>query len=212
MTTGDRVLCEPEGDAYTLSFLKAPTAPGTLPTGRPVDVLLGVPVSLVRYGNPYVFVDSRRLDGSGLEGRLLALRAEAARRLGYPPGSALPKVAAFTDTPDGLFVRALTVGGWHPGSRSPEPPRSPRPGRATGPWCPPCGAGPYALRHRHGLHRARPRPRPPQARRRAGKPGAAVACPRNGVNAHPAGRPAPAFLCHAEMDRHPWGHGESRHT
>ncbi|MER5310289.1 hypothetical protein ABT034_21165 [Streptomyces sp. NPDC002773] len=63
VTTGDTVLCEPEphGDAYTLSFLRAPTAPGTLPTGRPVDLLDGTPVSVVRYGNPYVFVDARHL-------------------------------------------------------------------------------------------------------------------------------------------------------
>ncbi|MFB7608468.1 hypothetical protein [Streptomyces gardneri] len=118
VTTGDTVLCEPYGDAYTLSFLKAPTAPGTLPTGRPVDVLGGVPVSLVRYGNPYVFVDARHLpeteDEDALRDRLLALRAEAARILGHPPRSALPKIAAFAEGPEGLSVRALTVGGWHP--------------------------------------------------------------------------------------------------
>ncbi|WP_405856243.1 hypothetical protein OG361_22710 [Streptomyces sp. NBC_00090] len=120
VTTGDTVLCErePREDAYTLSFLKAPTAPGTLPTGRPVDVLDGVPVSLVRYGNPYVFVDARHLPESeseeALQDRLLALRAEAARLLGHPPHSALPKIAAFTAGPEGLSVRALTVGGWHP--------------------------------------------------------------------------------------------------
>ncbi|GGS71650.1 hypothetical protein GCM10010222_11130 [Streptomyces tanashiensis] len=116
VTTGDTVLCErePHHDAYTLSFLKAPDAPGTLPTGRPVDVLLGVPVSLVRYGNPYVFVDARRLEPGATERQLLALRAEAARRLGHPPTSALPKIAAFAEGPDGLSVRALTVGGWHP--------------------------------------------------------------------------------------------------
>ncbi|MFD0148518.1 PrpF domain-containing protein [Streptomyces sp. NPDC055721] len=116
VTTGDTVLCErePYGDAYTLSFLKAPTAPGTLPTGRPVDVLLGVPVSLVRYGNPYVFVDARHLPEAALQDRLLRLRAEAARVLGYPPHSALPKIAAFSAGPGGVSVRALTVGGWHP--------------------------------------------------------------------------------------------------
>ncbi|MFF8375343.1 hypothetical protein ACF07V_04285 [Streptomyces sp. NPDC015661] len=117
VTTGDTVLCErePDGDAYTLSFLTAPTASGALPTGRPVDVLDGgVPVSLVRYGNPYVFVDERHLPEGDAYGRLLALRAQAARLLGHPPTSALPKIAAFTETPAGLSVRALTVGGWHP--------------------------------------------------------------------------------------------------
>ncbi|MCX4982549.1 hypothetical protein [Streptomyces sp. NBC_00572] len=117
VTTGDTVLCEPhaDGDAYTLSFLKAPDAPGTLLTGRPLDLLDGIPVSLVRYGNPYVFVDARHLPGEALQDRLLSLRARAARLLGYPPHSALPKIAAFTTRPDGrLSVRALTVGGWHP--------------------------------------------------------------------------------------------------
>ncbi|MFE0653654.1 hypothetical protein ACFVZH_34350 [Streptomyces sp. NPDC059534] len=116
LTTGDTVLCEPQGDAYTLSFLRAPDGPGTLPTGRRVDVLDGVPVSVVRYGNPYVFVDARHLPAAedALRDRLLALRAAGARLLGHPPHSALPKIAAFTAGPGGLAVRALTVGGWHP--------------------------------------------------------------------------------------------------
>ncbi|MFI8826835.1 hypothetical protein [Streptomyces sp. NPDC053431] len=193
LTTGDTVLCRPrDSGAYDLDFLRAPTGPGTLPTGRPVDVLDGVPVSLVRYGNPYVLVDVRHLPlpghadapgfpslpglpdapgfpslpglpdapgfpglpglpdapgfaglpglpgttgfpglpgttgvprlpdapaGAGLEGleaRLLRLRARAAVLLGYPPHSPLPKIAAFAPAADGLFVRALTVGGWHP--------------------------------------------------------------------------------------------------
>ncbi|MFJ7985023.1 hypothetical protein [Streptomyces sp. NPDC096351] len=116
VTTGDTVLCEhePQQGAYTLSFLRAPTAPGTLPTGRPVDLLDGVPVSLVRYGNPYVLVDARHLPEDGLRERLEGLRVLAARLLGHPPHSALPKIAAFTAGPAGLSVRALTVGGWHP--------------------------------------------------------------------------------------------------
>ncbi|WP_406060840.1 hypothetical protein OG462_24825 [Streptomyces sp. NBC_01077] len=116
VTTGDTVLCtpEPQQDAYTLHFLRPPTAPGTLPTGRPVDLLDGTPVSLVRYGNPYVFVDARHLRSPDDLDRLLSLRAHAARLLGHPPHSALPKIAAFTAGPDGLSVRALTVGGWHP--------------------------------------------------------------------------------------------------
>ncbi|MER8039762.1 hypothetical protein ACFCZV_35040 [Streptomyces hydrogenans] len=115
VTTGDTVLCEPERDpgAYTLHFLRPPDAPGTLPTGRPRDRLLGVPVSLVSYGNPYVFVDARHVRAPA-EAHLLALRAEAARLLGHPPDSALPKIAAVEATAAGLSVRALTVGGWHP--------------------------------------------------------------------------------------------------
>ncbi|MFJ2785267.1 MULTISPECIES: hypothetical protein [unclassified Streptomyces] len=103
---------------YTLHFLRPPGAPGGLPSGRPVDVLDGTPVSLVSYGNPYVFVDVRHLAAhrgdDALRDRLLVLRAEAARLLGHPPRSALPKIAAFGAGPGGLSVRALTVGGWHP--------------------------------------------------------------------------------------------------
>ncbi|MEU9866016.1 PrpF domain-containing protein [Streptomyces sp. NPDC047971] len=126
VTTGDDVRCAPEedGTGHTLRFLRPPDAPGTLPTGRPVDVLGGLPVSLVRYGNPYVFVDAAHLGvpdaeqlfraGDDTLRRLLALRRHAARTLGLAPRSALPKIAAFTVGPGGLAVRALTVGGWHP--------------------------------------------------------------------------------------------------
>ncbi|MGW0464567.1 PrpF domain-containing protein [Streptomyces sp. NPDC003027] len=139
VTTGDDVQCRPEGrpgarpesradvrnpPPYTLRFLRPPDAPGTFPTGRLVDVLGGLPVSLVRYGNPYVFVDAAHLGvhtagalfraGDGTLRRLLALRAHAARRLGHPPHSALPKIALFTAGGGRIAVRALTVGGWHP--------------------------------------------------------------------------------------------------
>ncbi|MFD7321970.1 PrpF domain-containing protein [Streptomyces sp. NPDC059875] len=127
VTTGDVVHCTPEpgpGGAYTLRFRRSPDGPRTLPTGRPLDVLAGVPVSLVRYGNPYVFVDAAHLGirtddalfraGDDTLRRLLALRAHAARVLGHAPHSALPKIAAFTAGPGGTAVRALTVGGWHP--------------------------------------------------------------------------------------------------
>ncbi|MEV6326124.1 hypothetical protein [Streptomyces sp. NPDC051909] len=116
VTTGDTVWCRQGADgAYTLEFRGAPDAPGTLPTGRPVDVLDGVPVTLVRYGNPYVLVDARHLPPTGREQALLALRARAARLLGYAPHSPLPKIAVFRQTADGgITARALTVGGWHP--------------------------------------------------------------------------------------------------
>lgn len=131
LTTGDLVRCTPEASGgTTLRFLRAPTAPGTLPTGRPVDVLDvldvlgGVPVTLVRYGNPYVFVDARQLGvrtapglfgaGDDVRRALLGLRAHAARLLGHDERSALPKIAAFAAEDGALAVRALTVGGWHP--------------------------------------------------------------------------------------------------
>ncbi|MCX2180815.1 hypothetical protein KV205_09775 [Streptomyces sp. SKN60] len=117
VTTGDTVRCVPEEDgAYTVEFQRAPDAPDTLPTGRPVDLLDGVPVTLVRYGNPYVLVDARHLPPAhDPERALLALRARAAHLLGYAPTSPLPKIAAFRETADGgIAARALTVGGWHP--------------------------------------------------------------------------------------------------
>lgn len=114
VTSGDTVLVEGRGAEHTLHFLRAPDAPGTLPTGRPVDRILGVPVSLVRYGNPYVFVDARHLDPGRLEEELHRIRAAAGRVLGYAAHSPLPKIAVFRPTPDGIDVRALTVGGWHP--------------------------------------------------------------------------------------------------
>ncbi|MFE1380212.1 hypothetical protein ACFW6S_14850 [Streptomyces sp. NPDC058740] len=116
VTTGDTVHVARHGDDHTLHFLRAPDAPGTLPTGRPVDRVLGVPVSLVRYGNPYVFVDARHLDLdlARLEEQLHRLRDAAGRLLGYQEHAPLPKIAVFRPTPDGLDIRALTVGGWHP--------------------------------------------------------------------------------------------------
>ncbi|MGO4629723.1 hypothetical protein AB4225_02080 [Streptomyces sp. 2RAF24] len=118
VTTGDTVRVEEEsggGEGWVLHFLRDVTAAGTLPTGRAVDVLLGVPVSLVRYGNPYVFVDARHVgDGDGVEEELGRLRGAAGKLLGYGPHAALPKIAVFRAEADGLFVRALTVGGWHP--------------------------------------------------------------------------------------------------
>lgn len=130
VTTGDEVVCLPEQlpagtpDTYTLHFLRAPDAPGVLPTGRPLDRLDGVPVSLVSYGNPYVFVDARHLGirgrdqlfaaGEPVLRRLLALRSGAARMLGHPPHSALPKIAAVDHSAATPAVRAVTVGGWHP--------------------------------------------------------------------------------------------------
>ncbi|MER7515061.1 hypothetical protein [Streptomyces sp. NPDC126499] len=212
VTTRDTVLCAPEGDgAYTLDFLRAPTAPGTLPTGRPVDVLDGVPVSLVRYGNPYVLVDARhlpqglsddrlqglpddRLQGLSddrLRDRLLDLRARAGRLLGYPPHSPLPKIAAFTPAPHGLAVRALTVGGWHPRLALTGAAALAAAGAVDGTVVPgPVGrirtpggvvtvsAAPDRVRVHHKrahvlAHLELPWP-------------AAVAYPRNGVNAHPA--------------------------
>ncbi|MFF9185992.1 2-methylaconitate cis-trans isomerase PrpF family protein [Streptomyces misionensis] len=127
VTTGDPVLCLPRPDgSYTVRLERAVPTAALLPTGRPVQRLCGLPVSLVRYGNPYVFVAARDLGlssrdalfGAGAEvlARLLAVRAAAARLLGLPAGGALPKVAAVgASLPGRLTARAATVAGWHPG-------------------------------------------------------------------------------------------------
>ncbi|MFF8597271.1 PrpF domain-containing protein [Streptomyces sp. NPDC015220] len=126
VTTGDTVVCVPEpGGTYTIRTERAVRLAGLLPTGRPVDRLCGLAVSLVRYGNPYVFVDAHDLGlhsptalfraGPAVFARLLAVRAAAARLLGLPARGALPKIAAVgAYGPGTLSVRAVTVTGWHP--------------------------------------------------------------------------------------------------
>ncbi|MFI8836172.1 PrpF domain-containing protein [Streptomyces afghaniensis] len=126
VTTGDTVVCVPEPHgAYTVRLDRVTATADLLPTGRPADRLRGLTVSIVRYGNPYVFVDARDLGldsaqalftaGPAVLGRLIAVRAAAARLLGLPPQGALPKVAAVGSyRPGRLSVRAVTVPGWHP--------------------------------------------------------------------------------------------------
>ncbi|WP_196943355.1 PrpF domain-containing protein [Streptomyces sclerotialus] len=125
------VVCEQAADGtYTVHFLPAMPRPADLlPTGSPEDVLGtadGVhTVSLVRFGNPYVFVDARELGldgrsalfaaGSADFGRLRRLRGAARSVLGLPSGGALPKIAVVGAGGAGrLVVRALTEPGWHP--------------------------------------------------------------------------------------------------
>ncbi|MBA0053166.1 hypothetical protein E0L36_20505 [Streptomyces sp. AJS327] len=126
LTTGEGMVCVPERDgSHTVRLHRRVPLPGLLPSGRPAERLGGLPVSLVWYGNPYVFVDAAAL---GLpteqalftadEATLAALRAvreAAARTLGVPAGRALPKVAAVgAYRPGRLSVRAVTTHGWHP--------------------------------------------------------------------------------------------------
>lgn len=127
LTTGDTVVCEPEpGGSYTVRMVRTTPVDALLPTRSPVLRLCGIPVTVVRFGNPYVFVDGRdlglpsreQLFGAGAQvlRRLLDLRAAAARRLGHAPWSALPKIAVIGPHTEGrLSVRAVTVTGWHPG-------------------------------------------------------------------------------------------------
>ncbi|MHC0429890.1 PrpF domain-containing protein [Streptomyces sp. O3] len=130
VTTRDTVECVPEpatgrGGAYTVRLVRPTPLPALLPTGRPLDLLCGLPVSVVDFGNPYVFVGADALGlrtrralreaGPGVLRRLRELRAAAARSLGRPPHSALPKVAVVGGyAPGQLAVRAVTVSGWHP--------------------------------------------------------------------------------------------------
>lgn len=137
VNNGDQVVCEVEavgrGSArFTTYFMAAPgtrlndlltagarSARLTVDGGRPVRG------SLVRLGNPYLFVDAADLgvasdralfaDDPRLLRVLADLRGAAARALGWAPSGALPKVAAVGRFQhDRLAARALTVTGWHP--------------------------------------------------------------------------------------------------
>ncbi|MDH6223965.1 PrpF domain-containing protein [Streptomyces sp. MJP52] len=126
VTTNDAVVCVPEPrGTHTVRLERTAGFADLLPTGRPAERLCGLSVSIVRYGNPYVFVDARDLGlhseralfgaGPAVLGQLTAVRAAAARLLGMPPWGALPKVAAVGSyAPGRLSARAVTVSGWHP--------------------------------------------------------------------------------------------------
>ncbi|MEV0781272.1 PrpF domain-containing protein [Streptomyces sp. NPDC050428] len=127
LTTNHTAVCEPEpsGGAYTVRLNRPEQARPLLPTGRPVDSVGGLRVSLVDFGNPYVFVDAADLGLSSpgelpseegdLLVRLLRVRARAARLLGLPAHGALPKIAAVAAYgAGGLTVRAVATTGWHP--------------------------------------------------------------------------------------------------
>ncbi|MEV0598931.1 PrpF domain-containing protein [Streptomyces sp. NPDC050315] len=126
VTTGDAVVCEPEpGGTYTVRLERPGPLHALLPTGRPLDLLCGLRVTLVRFGNPYVLVSAADLglrstrelftaDDSVLT-RLRDVRAAAAAVLGHRPDGAVPKVAALAaDRTGALAVRAVTVPAWHP--------------------------------------------------------------------------------------------------
>lgn len=125
-TTGDTVVCEPEPAAtHTVRFVGPWPIHRLLPTGRPIDRFSGFEASLVRFGNPYVFVEASALGTHTAEELfnadvelllpLLKARAAAARLLGLAPRTALPKVAAIgVDRGGQLFARSVTADGWHP--------------------------------------------------------------------------------------------------
>jgi len=129
------------GARIALDFLD-PGGAGTgrlLPTGRPRDVLDGLPASLVDATNPMVFVRATDLGLAGTESpasidadralttRLEAIRVAAARLMGIPGSAATPKIAvvapprAFTaldGTAHGaeqvdLVARVMSMGNCH---------------------------------------------------------------------------------------------------
>ncbi|WP_328379658.1 hypothetical protein OHB13_33805 [Streptomyces sp. NBC_00440] len=126
LTTGDTVVCEPDPHGgHIVRFTGPWPAAGLLPTGLPLQRLGGLDVSLVRFGNPCVFVDAAALGvhsaaelfAAGIELLLplLRIRAAAARLLGCAPRSGLPRIAVIGADPSGLlFARGITVNGWHP--------------------------------------------------------------------------------------------------
>lgn len=133
----DVVICEalevgPGGGraSFTVRFRRtAPTRLGsTLVLGEPISAVRSagtyVPYSLVSLGNPYVFVDARRLGvtterelftaGASLFDRLSAIRQAVARRLGWH-SPVFPKIAALLPAARGaLAARAISVPSWHP--------------------------------------------------------------------------------------------------
>jgi len=110
-----------------------------LPTGNPRDVVDGIEASLVDATNPVVFVRAKDLGLAGIEtplaidadrslaARLEAIRVEAARRMGIPGSSAVPKVAVVTPPVDftaldgaryrldqvDLLARVISMGNCH---------------------------------------------------------------------------------------------------
>src|SRR5438067_13037720 len=102
------------GARIALDFLD-PGGAGTgrlLPTGTPRESIDGIDASLVDATNPVVFVRAKDLGLAGTEtpqeidadralsARLEAIRVEAARRMGIPGSSAVPKVAVVTPPVD----------------------------------------------------------------------------------------------------------------
>ncbi|MFF8414769.1 PrpF domain-containing protein [Streptomyces omiyaensis] len=136
LNNGDSVVCEVDrverdGAAFTVTFVQSAPVPfgELLPAGAPRTPLSAgadrTEVSLVASANAYAFVDARELGvpdraalfgaGDELLGRLEALRAAAAGRLGWPADGAFPKIAAVLPAEDGgIAARAVTVPGWHP--------------------------------------------------------------------------------------------------
>ncbi len=136
LNNGDQIVCEVDesrrhGGSFTMHFVRpaGEEANGILLTGNPVDRVRTscgpYEVSLVRFGNPYVFVDAKDLGigsraelfaaGDDVFEELLRIRRAASALLGSDPASVFPKIAAVGGHTAGtLSARAITVPGWHP--------------------------------------------------------------------------------------------------
>lgn len=136
LNNGDYVVCEVDEavrsrGSFTVHFLQTPPARlgDLLLTSEPVTTLdvdgRLVPVSLVSTGNPYVFVEAATMgiadqatlfaDDPQLFARMSAVKAAAARALGWPEDGAFPKVAAIGQfRAERLSARAISVPRWHP--------------------------------------------------------------------------------------------------
>jgi len=128
LNNGDQVVCQVDETAHGpdgghVVF----TAHFVAPPGTALGRLLRDGGRVVRMANPYLFVDASKLGVRGREelfrgehldlyAALGSMRREQAARLGWRLDGAFPKVAAVVPVAPGqLAVRALTVGGWHPG-------------------------------------------------------------------------------------------------
>ena len=128
LNNGDQVVCQVDGTAPGPAAGQVVfTAHFVAPPGTALGQLLRDGGRVVRMANPYLFVDASRLGVRGREelfrgehqdlyAALGSMRREQAGRLGYRLDGAFPKVAAVVPVAPGrLAVRAVTVGGWHPG-------------------------------------------------------------------------------------------------
>ncbi|MBC3843045.1 hypothetical protein GXW82_31280 [Streptacidiphilus sp. 4-A2] len=128
LNNGDQVVCQVDETAHGLVDGHAVfTAHFVAPPGTALGKLLRDGGRVVRMANPYLFVDAAKLGVRGSEelfrgepqdlyATLEGMRREQAARLGWRLDGAFPKVAAVVPVAPGrLAVRALTVGGWHPG-------------------------------------------------------------------------------------------------
>ena len=136
LNNGDQVVCRVDETADAQGAEKG-SGPGSgqvvftahfvAPPGTALGQLLRDGGRVVRMANPYLFVDASRLgvrsreelfrgEHQHLRAALDRMRKEQAARLGWRLDGAFPKVAAIVPVAPGqLAVRALTVGGWHPG-------------------------------------------------------------------------------------------------